>query len=77
MGYFLIKGGKQMGNKWKQAILQINAGIKRIRRIRRIRRLERVYKYLDNHDVVEIKYRLSKPIVEANHTIIELAKYMK
>ena len=69
-----------MGNKWKQAILQINAGIKRIkriRRIRRIRRLERVYKYLDNHDVVEIKYRLSKPIVEANHTIIELAKYMK
>lgn len=52
----------------KQAILQINAGI---------RRLERAYKYLDNHNVEEVKYRLSKSIDEANHTIMEIAKYMK
>lgn len=37
----------------KQAILQINAGIKR---------LERAYKYLDNHNVKEVKYRLSELI---------------
>lgn len=52
----------------KQAILQINAGI---------RRLERAYKYLDNHDVKGIKYQLSKSIDEANRTIMEIAKYMK
>lgn len=44
MGYFPIKGGKQMEERTaiKQAILQINAGI---------RRLEKAYKYLDNHNV--------------------------
>ena len=52
----------------KQAILQINAGI---------RRLERAYKYLDNHNVKEAKCRLSESIDEANHTIVELAKHMK
>lgn len=41
----------------KQAILQINAGI---------RRLEKTYKYLDNHNVKEAKYRLSESIDEAN-----------
>lgn len=52
----------------KQAILQINAGI---------RRLERAYKYLDNHNIEEVKCRLSKSIDEANHTIVELVKHMK
>ena len=70
MGYFPIKGGKQMEEKTaiKQAILQINAGI---------RRLEKAYKYLDNHNVEEVKCRLSKSIDEANNTIVEIAKYMK
>lgn len=70
MGYFPIKGGKQMEERTaiKQAILQINAGI---------RRLERSYKYLDNHNIEEVKCRLSKSIDEANHTIVELTKHIK